>query len=512
MAGISFHILLLIASIIFSEAVESFDTSEALPLSQVNELTSSWQTTVRWKNCSTSNPPRTQCGFVKVPLDYEDYDQGTVELGMVRLLAPQPSRLGTLYYNPGGPGGVASDYILVAAVEGRLYFGEPVLQNYDIIGLDPRGVGMSQPVKCDPKTYNERISSFPSAVAGLQSLVAHNEALGKSCAELTGPLINYLDTVSVARDMEVVRRAVNGNEKLNYLGLSYGSQIGQTYAELFPEFINRIAMDGIVDHTQSEIVTLNEEATTYESTMNQFFAWCNTTTNCTLFGQDVAAVFDSTVRTAEVQPIPAPGCLSTGACRSDVTGEEIRSNAQGLILFQNATPESTGWDTLSQAISQAAEGNATLLSSPLATSETSPLFPGLAIGCQDWLHESTSLADLTYKINMASATAPRTRGASQSYYYQTNCLGWPAPTRNPQRRLRKSVLKAPRMLLVNALHDPATSIVWATEIQRQLGDSVLLTRNGSGHTSYQLRGEAAAAIDAFLVDGILPRPATEVNT
>ena len=205
-----------------------------------------------------------------------------------------------------------------------------MLQNYDIIGIDPRGVGMSQPVKCDSRIYNERISSFPTTEEAFLGLSIHNKVLGKSCGELTGPLISYLDTVSVARDLKLVRQAINDREILNFFGRSYGSQIGQTYAELLPENINRMAMDGIIDHTQSETATLNEEAITYEMTMNQFFAWCNVTTVCALYGQDAAAVFDSVVRSAEETPLLAPSCLSIGACRSDVTGEEIRSNVQGL--------------------------------------------------------------------------------------------------------------------------------------------------------------------------------------
>ncbi|KAI4242555.1 MAG: hypothetical protein L6R40_003936 [Gallowayella cf. fulva] len=438
---------------------------------------------------------------------------GTLELGIVRLSPPQSPRLGNLFYNPGGPGGLASDYVL-AAINGPPYFGESVLQDYAVIGIDPRGVGLSQPVKCDPRLYNERVSSFPTTEDDFQSLLAHNNALGKSCARLTGPLINHLDTVNVARDMELVRRALNLHEKLNFLGTSYGSQLGLTYAELFPGNVKRMALDGIVDHTQDETTTLNGEATAYETTLDQFFAWCNTTTNCTLHGQDAAAVYESILGSAEEQPIAAPGCNSTGdaACRSDVTSEEIRTNLQNLLLFQNTTTKYTGWDIFSQALTQAAQGNATLLSSPLATSETFDAYPGLAIGCQDWLHESTSLADLRYKSSMVSATAPRTRGSSQTYYYQSNCLGWPAPTSNPQRRLKPTVSEAPPMLLVNALYDPSTSIIWATEIQRQVKNSVLLTRLGSGHTSYQLRGEAAAAIDAFLVNGTLPQLASVVRS
>ncbi|KAI4150583.1 MAG: hypothetical protein L6R39_002231 [Caloplaca ligustica] len=446
-------------------------------------------------------------------MDHDHPNNGTVELGMVRLSAANSARLGVLFYNPGGPGDIASDYVL-EATRGLPNFGQPVLENYDIIGFDPRGVGMSQPVRCNPDIYNERVSSFPRSEAEFQSLLVHNKALGKSCAELTGQLINHLDTVNVAKDMEIVRRALNDEGELSFLGRSYGSQVGLTYAELFPERVGRMALDGMVDHTQSETSTLHTEATTYEATLDQFFVWCNSTGNCALRGQDAAAVYESVIGSAETHPIPAPACNSTGddACRSDVTGEEVRSNIQTLLLFQNETAGYTGWDFLATALGQAAAGNATLLSSPLATSDTFWAYPGLAIGCQDWLHTSTSLADLTYKISMAAAMAPHTRGSTQSYYYQTSCLGWPAPTTNPQRPFGQDTSRAPPILFVNALYDPATSIVWATELQRQFRNSVLLTRSGSGHTSYQLRGEAAAAIDAFLVEGILPQQATFVNS
>ncbi|KAL8726390.1 MAG: hypothetical protein Q9166_006741 [cf. Caloplaca sp. 2 TL-2023] len=488
---------------------------EALPCLQRSTVSLSSLPSIRWSNCSASglDQPRIQCGFISVPLDYGHCDNGTVELGMARLSAPQSARLGTLFYNPGGPGGIASDFVLDAA-KGSSVFSQSLLKRYDIVGLDPRGVGLSQPVKCDPGIFNERVSSFPDTEEKFQDLIAHNEALGKSCVDLTGPLINHLDTVNVVRDMELVRRALNDKAQLNFLGQSYGSQIGLTYAELFPENINRMVLDGILDHTQDETTTLNDEATAYEMTLNQFFAWCNTAANCTLQGRDATSVYDSVVHTAEQHPIPAPGCssISDSACRSDVTGEEIRTNVQNLLLFQNATAVSSGWDKLSAAIEQAAGGNATLLSSPLATSETAEEYPGLAIGCQDWLHESADLADLRYKINMGSATAPRTRGSTQTYYYQTNCLGWPAPNTNPQRRLSGNVSAAPPILLVNSLYDPSTSIVWATKIQRQVPKSILLTRSGSGHTSYELRGEAAAAMDAFLIDGVLPRPASIVGS
>ncbi|TID25336.1 hypothetical protein E2P81_ATG04437 [Venturia nashicola] len=425
---------------------------------------------------------------------------------MVRISTSSSSRIGTLIYNPGGPGDEASNY-LFGVEDGLPNFSPALLEAYDIIGIDPRGVGLSEPIQCDSEIYNERVSLFPKTEAEFEELLNHNERLGKSCLALSGPLLHHLDTVNVAKDMERARLALGDGEKLNFLGRSYGSQIGVTYSELYPHNINRMALDGIVDHTQSEITTLNDESTAYEDTLNQFFIWCNTTTTCALQNQDTRSIFTSILDTASKAPIPAPDCLQTTsdyACRSDVTSEEILASIQGYLLFQNDTANYPGWDILSLAIDQASKGNATLLSTELATSNTSWQYPTLAIGCQDWSH-TNSLSSLLYKQSLTSITAPLTKGTTQSYYYQTACLGWPAATTNSQKPLNENALKKiPPILLVNAQHDPSTSFVWASGIQNTLPSSILLTRVGSGHTSYQLMGEAAQAIDSFLIGGSIP--------
>jgi pimeloyl-ACP methyl ester carboxylesterase len=468
---------------------------------------------ITWSNCTHSTATGVQCGTISVPLDYADPNGSTVQLGMVRLLTNSSKRLGTLVYNPGGPGDEASNYMF-GVEQGLPNFSPALLEAYDIVGVDPRGVGLSKAIQCDPAIYNERVSFFPKTTADFESLLNYNERLGKSCADLSGPLLYHLDTINVVKDMELVRLELDDGAKLNFLGRSYGSQIGVTYAELYPENINRMALDGIVDHTQSETTTLNDEATAYEDTLNTFFSWCNSTATCALQGQDVASIYDQIVESASKTPIAAPGCTSTGdnACRSDVTEEEIRINIQGYLLFQNATANFVGWDTLSLAILQAAQGNATLLSTPLATSSTSWQHPTLAIGCQDWLHASSHLSDLLYKQSLTAITAPHTKGATQSYWYQTACLNWPAPVTNPQRPLANTVAKAPPILLVNAQHDPSTSFVWASGIQSAVPGSVLLTRVGAGHTNYQLMGEAAMAIDRFLIEGVMPEQNTFVDS
>jgi pimeloyl-ACP methyl ester carboxylesterase len=113
--------------------------------------------------------------------------------------------------------------------------------------VDPRGVGLSSPVRCDPALLNRVVPVFPKNEAEFRQVVERNQALGRSCRRLTGPLLDHVDTVSAARDLEMLRRAL-GQGKINYLGLSYGSQLGATYAELFPERIRTLALDGALDH------------------------------------------------------------------------------------------------------------------------------------------------------------------------------------------------------------------------------------------------------------------------
>jgi pimeloyl-ACP methyl ester carboxylesterase len=166
-----------------------------------------------------------------------------------------------LFYNPGGPGGSATQAVLAVAqlgAEGAPFFSENLLNHYDILGLDPRGVGLSAGVKCDPELWNARKSIYPANEKEFEDMVKVSEAFHASCKKMTGSLFEHLDTTSVAEDFEIVRHALDEG-KLNYFGQSYGSQIGEQYAELYPENIGRMALDGILDHSTSEISGINVE-------------------------------------------------------------------------------------------------------------------------------------------------------------------------------------------------------------------------------------------------------------
>jgi pimeloyl-ACP methyl ester carboxylesterase len=450
-----------------------------------------------------------ECTSVAAPLDYADPDGEQITIGLNRLPARDPAkRIGSLIFNPGGPGGAGSLTVAQQA-SGRPVFTPAVLDHFDLIGMDPRGTGTSTPVLCDPDVWNDFVSLFPQDEAGYEQLLAHTTAVGESCLQLTGPLLGHLDTVSAARDMEQVRLALGG-EPLNYLGLSYGTQLGATYAELFPDNIRVMALDGALDHAQRALAMLDNEAGSHEKELERFAAWCDQTESCALHGQDVLAIYDELVTAADETPIPAPQCEAAGYCRSEATGEDIRFMVQNLLLFKDPTPAFglPGWEGLATALAAAQAGDASALAPYLALSEDSGLFAGLAIECVDWATDIATYDDLAANELFARVIAPHSQGATQTWTILTGCMGWPVPIANPPRTW--DVKGTPPILIVNATYDPSTAYVWAQLMRQQIEGSVLITRIGDGHTSYLLPGESETrdAIDRYLITGETPPPNT----
>ncbi|RYP43741.1 hypothetical protein DL768_009733 [Monosporascus sp. mg162] len=502
-----------------------------------NGTTQYYQTQkLTWGPCPArfASAPNVTCATYPVPLDWDHANSTeTITLGMLRLPASgDPSRrIGSLFINPGGPGVQATDVVArLATAAGRLGAGSTaeLLERFDVIGLDPRGVGLSTPVRCDAGLFNERASLFPRTRRAFGDLLARNAALGESCRALSGRLVDFVDTASAARDHEAVRLALGGGEdggggeKASFLGLSYGTQLFSQYAELFPEGVRAMVLDGAVQHSQSEPSNLLIESAAYETTLQKFFEWCdsaNSSFDCAVPRDDgggggARQVFLDVLAKARDAPIPAPGCddgRATG-CRSSVTEEEARFNAQGLLL------EMASWPALGRALLEARDdANATLLSraQPIAVGddyEDSYLFGGTAVQCQDWTHATASTWAGTTELQiLGAAFAPLTRGASQSYRIQASCAGWPSPQRNPERPL--SYAGGAGVLLVNSVYDPSTSYVWAVGLRGELGErAVLLTRDGAGHTSWFLGGEATDAINTYLVNLTLPEPWTVVDS
>ncbi|TPX09099.1 uncharacterized protein E0L32_001638 [Thyridium curvatum] len=468
---------------------------------------------IEWIPCPSDVPKPVECGQIAVPMDYRLRSGPTINLAVYRLKANGTDRLGSLFLNPGGPGGSGTRPIALQAQREQKGIRDAVVsyevrQRYDLIGPDPRGIGLSTPIQCDPATQQNRTNYYVSDEAGFQELVRRNKEFGESCANLSGPALGFVDTISVVQDLDLIRRAL-GEKKFDYLGFSYGTQIGAQYAERFPEHTGRMVLDGALDHSGDSHTMFLTEAVTYESTLNQFFDWCNTTSECAFHGRDLPTIFDDLVDRAEREPLPAPECKAdpTKGCRADVTSYDILRNVQPLLTRVNATASSAqSWAMLSQILKLAVDdNNGTALAASVPTAKTDFFFSERAVECQDW-PRADSAGFLARRIIAARALAPHTRGVSQSFEIEAGCAGWPAKMTNPPARLDvKKTKKASPMLVVNAFHDPETSIAWALGLREQLPTSVSLFRDGSGHTSYGLFGETSKAIDKFLLEGKTPK-------
>ncbi|EEU36072.1 uncharacterized protein NECHADRAFT_87232 [Fusarium vanettenii 77-13-4] len=290
---------------------------------------------------------------------------------------------------------------------------------------------------------------------------------------MTGPLMDHLDTIQVVKDLEAVRAAL-GNEKMNWLGMSYGTMIDTQY---------------------DEASMLLSEATTYETTLKRFFNWFETGNKptCVLSGRNVENI-------GKIFLLKQPRSPSRHLGAAQFAG-------------QTSTPRRFALEhrfSYSKLQLDATEGDATALSTYLATGDAfgdSMLFTFLATTCNDFPTEAEAFADLWVKQIEASVFAPLTGGASATYMVQSACIGWKHKNRNRPKMVK--IRGTPKVLVVNGIYDPSTSYAWAMGVSRQFGEfGVLLTRNGAGHISYHIGGETSRAMDRYLVNLTVPAPGT----
>lgn len=242
--------------------------------------------TVEWTDCTQADLASVQCADLSVPLDWDNAGASeSITLLVARLPASgEPhEKLGTLMYNPGGPGSMATRGI-ADYTQNVSYLSEEIKRRFDIgkrigipndqvaltrsVGVDPRGIGHSTSLECDGQILNERVSRRPQNEAEYSALVQQNSNFARSCREKSGNLIDFMDTVSAARDIEALRLAL-GNEPLNALAFSYGTQLFLTYAELYPRNIRALVLDGLLDHSQPETISTPQNL---ERTSQNWFA------------------------------------------------------------------------------------------------------------------------------------------------------------------------------------------------------------------------------------------------
>ena len=440
---------------------------------------------IAWAPCPGSAV--TQCGTLRVPADWSHPHGPKINVAVARHPADDPAhRIGTLFFNPGGPGDGGVKYVIAADT----FFSDTLRARFDIVSVDPRGVGDSTPIRCGVPALTPDYTFFPRTQQEFHAMVAHNRAVARSCLQETGPLLLHADTVSVARDHEALRIAL-GVPTVNWLGLSYGTQLGAQYAQLYPKRTRAMVLDAVLDHSSSDVLLTAAAATTVEEAFNRFATWCDTAPDCALRGQDVAAVYDALVHRAQKHPIPVEGALRP------VTGDDIRMNTPMYLVLKtpNVLAPQLSWALFSQALKLAVAGDASFFAWPPPNGPTDNIFARLANHCGDYASDIHTFADMQRRIEMGRQLAPHLQGASE-FWQGVLCVGWPFPVANPVARL--DVQGVPT-LIVHANHDPSVSYQWAFELASQIRGSSVLTRNGDGHTSYYTSHCARAAMDQFLL-------------
>jgi len=443
------------------------------------------QAGVDWKPCP--DVEGVDCGKVTVPVDWAHPGRGTVQIALARRKATDPAaRIGSILMDPGGPGGSG-----VSKVRDEGWTLSPeITKRFDTVGFDPRGIGDSTQIQCG---LDEVIADYPKVPKNqkeFEQLSEYNRKLGESCDRITGPLARLSDTKSVARDMDAIRAAL-GDKKLTYYGVSYGSLMGQHYAELFPDRIRALVLDGNLDHSiTSPDEFLRSETQAAQESFTQFAAWCDRTAACALHGQDVPALLRG------LQDRAARGQLTDPNSEEPVTPFDLAE----IVYTRLPGPDWTGLATRLAKF----KGGAT--ASRAAKDDIPISNPRQSVFCADWRFPVRDFAELESLRKSAATVAPDLRMSTLGWTYLTGCVGWPAKTTNPQHPL--SIPGAPPLLMLNSKYDPATPLAWAKTASRQSG-TTLLTYDGWGHGAYFKNSECVIkATDAYLISGKLPARGT----
>ncbi|MEV6285254.1 alpha/beta hydrolase [Kribbella sp. NPDC051770] len=456
---------------------------------------------ITWTPCAEM--PTMSCGTITLPVDWSKPTGPTFELALAKRPADDPaSSKGPLFINPGGPGGSGVSYSFSAGA----LFSPAILRSFDIIGVDPRGVARSHPVVCSATALDQPgFTVLPRTPAEYTALTAYNKQLAADCRKQTGPLYDHVDSLSVARDLDAVRAAL-GADKLNWYGASYGSLMGQMYAELFPQRIRSMVNDGNMDHSLGKWPFLLSEGAFAEDSFQQFVDWCGQSTNCALNGQDVPKVYAELLAKADAGELvdPADGSKLSNWGLLDVTQFYfVRPRwvqlGQLLASLHSGEPAAT---TFRSAASELAKSRGTQRQADEELVEdVRPQF------CQDWSVPVSGFRELDAMYKASLKVAPRMRASTLALSSMTACIGVPGKVNNPQHRLK--VKGAPTILMLNGVHDPATGYAWALNVKRQLGKgAVLVTYEGAGHVVYSRTACTRAAADNYLLDGTLPADGT----
>ncbi|MFD9739711.1 alpha/beta hydrolase [Umezawaea sp. NPDC059074] len=407
-------------------------------------------TAIAWHSCP--EVPDAECGTLRVPVDWARPRGESFDLAVARRTAGDPTRrIGVLVADMGGPGGSGA-----AFAQSKGLFTPDVRERFDVVGFDQRGTGDSARARCSDDLLNRGPSTYPVDQAGFDALVAHNRELIADCRARSGPVFDHADASQSARDLDALRRAL-GEQKINYFGVSYGTVLGQAYAERFGARLRSMVLDSVLDHSADVRRFVGDRAASTEAAFGEFEQWCARTTTCALHGRDVRAVLADALKGADA----------------------IGWGGQGLLDYVNGMLYTPSWADIGRTISDLAAEK------PPLTALFEPNYESvrLATVCQDFSLRVKNYQDYARLRAEELRRGPTLYGANISHDEVMACAGISGPAANPPHRL--ALRTGPRILVLNSRHDPATPYAWARTVHRQAAaHTALLTYDGWGHVVY----------------------------
>lgn len=447
----------------------------------------------QWESCGEGY----ECTTITAPLDWHDPDLGEIELAVTRHLAERTTPVGALLSNPGGPGGSG-----VSLVRDSLAysFGAPLREAFDIVGFDPRGVGESTAVRCyDAAEMDAFLYDVPTADRGTAAWEAELEqraaGYAQACEANSGGILEFITTEQSARDLDLLR-AVLGQEELTYLGYSYGTFLGATYADLFPERAGRLVLDGAIDPSVSGDEVGTTQAVGFEASLRTFFDWCLGTQGCPFAGSVDNAMSDLGALLAAVDARPIRGADGR------MLGADTLMTAIIAALYAEEN-----WSYLVAALAGVLEGDAAdafFLAdfyngrNPDGTYSDNSTDAFNAYNCMDYPASSAEAQAATEQRvrELAPTIAPYWSGPDV-------CADWPYPPSGERRELTAD--GAPPIVVIGTTGDPATPYEWSVALAEQLSSGVLVTHEGEGHTAYNGSSRCVnVAVEDFLIEGDAP--------
>jgi len=452
-----------------------------------------YQQTLDWTDCGEGF----DCTTVTAPLNWSDPDAGTIDLSVIRHAATGGEPLGSLLTNPGGPGSSG-----VALVRDSLGFavGQALQENYDVIGFDPRGVGDSSAVAClDAAGMDSFVFDIPPGQRRSAEwdafVVEQQQKFAAACEQNSDGILPFINTESAAQDMDLLR-AVLGDEKLNYLGYSYGTFLGATYAKHYPDRVGRLVLDGALDPSLSSQDVSAQQAIGFENALRAYMASCVGQSECPFSGSVDEAMGDLAILLASVDRDPI----------RNVDGRMLGADSLVTAIVAALYSEDS-WPFLTQALTDVLQGdarNAFLLADFYYNRQDGAYLDNsteafLTYNCMDYPGGETDAE------KAASSAAIAEQAPTVAPYWEgvDLCEVWPyAPTgvREPI-----AAAGADPIVVIGTTGDPATPYDWSVALADQLESGVLITRVGEGHTGYN-KGNACvdAAVEAYFISGVVP--------